>query len=109
MSNNNIYNYNILLEKYDLLKKIDSSLLGYTIEEIFEIGYTNYVRNFIKKSFEHNIVSNEITEKISNSSNKGSYGENIVYDIVVNKFNDLQIEDTSKKPHHGQDFCYNLL
>lgn len=98
---NNLYNYNISLEKYNLLKKIDSNLLSYTIEEIFEIGYTNYVRNFIKKSFEQNIESNEITEKITNSSNKGSYGENIVYDIIVNKFNDLQIEDTSKKPHHG--------
>lgn len=95
------YIYNLNLEKYDLLKKIDNNLLDYTIEEIFEIGYSSYVRNFIKKSFELNI-GNEITNEMTNiKENKGSIGENIVKDILINKFPNFEIEDTSKKPHHG--------
>jgi hypothetical protein len=96
-----IYNYNIPLDKYDLLKKIDKNLLNYTIEEIFEIGYSVYVKNFVKKSFEldTSTTMNNITD--SKNKDKGSHGENIVYDIVVNKFHDLQVEDMSKKPHSG--------
>lgn len=96
-----IYKYNISLEKYELLKKIDKDLLSYTVEEIFEIGYSTYIKNFVKKSFEleNSITSNNITD--SKNKDKGSHGENIVYDIVVNKFHDLQVEDMSKKPHSG--------
>lgn len=97
------YNYNINLDKYNLLKKIDKNLLDYMIDEMFEIGYSNYVKNFVKKSFDDNTTinsnNNEVTE--NKLTNKGTQGENIVYDIIANKFNNVQIENTSKKPHSG--------
>jgi hypothetical protein len=97
----NNYNYNISLDRYSLLKKIDVNLLDCTIEEMFDIGYSTYVKNFVKKSFEidNSLISNEITN--TKDKDKGLYGENIVYDIIINKFNNLIIENTSKIPHSG--------
>jgi hypothetical protein len=99
--NDTNYKFNISLDKYSLLKKIDVNLLEYTIEEIFEIGYSTYIKNFVKKSFEldNSQNNNEITN--SKDKDKGLHGENIVYDIIINKFNNLIIENTGKIPHSG--------
>lgn len=104
--NNNINDtnnikFNLSLDKYSLLKKIDKNLIDFTIEEIFEIGYSSYVKNFIKKSFEIDFNNNEITNNKEKEKNKGYYGENIVYDIILNKFNNLVVEQTGKIPHSG--------
>jgi hypothetical protein len=100
------YNFDLSFNKYNLLNKIDKNLLGSVIEEIFEIGYSTYVKNFVKKSFEldNSIIDNEITN--NSDKNKGTCGENIVYDIIINKFNNLIIENTSKIPHSGD---FNLI
>jgi hypothetical protein len=93
-----IINVPINLDKYSLLKNINEEYLPYILDDIINNGYNIWVKNFI---------NNEITTDFNNitqnklSSTKGQIGENVVQDILVEKFQDFQIENTSKIPHSG--------
>ena len=100
----NDYNYTINLEKYNLLTKINPAYVDTLIEEIFENGYQQYIKNLIKNDLsqlsndtqkQNNITENKI------SSSKGQSGESIVYDILVERFQDYNVENTGKIPHSG--------
>jgi len=105
----NKYNYQINLEKYNLLKKINPDYLATIIDDIFDNGYQQYVRNFIKNEsiVDNTIKGNSITENRYSSSTKGQSGENIVNDILLERFQDYNIENTGKIPHSG-DFQLTL-
>ena len=105
---NNKYNYQINLEKYNLLKKINPDYLATIIDDIFDNGYQQYIRNFIKNEsiVDNTIKNNNITEN-RYSSTKGQSGENIVNDILLERFQDYNIENTGKIPHSG-DFQLTL-
>ena len=94
-----IINYKISLLKYSLFEKIDNLKIPYLIDEIFELGYSYYIKNLIKVDLQ-NQNTNSITES-KLSANKGYTGENIVMDILIDRFNSFQIENTSKIPHSG--------
>jgi len=105
---NNKYDYQINLEKYGLLKKINPDFLGTIIDDIFDNGYQQYVRNFIKnESTTDNVVKNNSVTDNRYSSTKGQSGENIVNDILLERFQDYNIENTGKIPHSG-DFQLTL-
>ena len=105
----NKYNYQINLEKYSLLKKINPDYLATIIDDIFDNGYQQYVKNFIKnESMVDNVIKvNNITENKYSSSTKGQSGENIVNDILLERFQDYNIENTGRIPHSG-DFQLTL-
>ena len=113
INNHNKYDYQINLEKYSLLKKINPDYLATIIDDIFDNGYQQYVRNFIKSESTvdntvNNVVKvNNITENKYSSSTKGQSGENIVNDILLERFQDYNIENTGKIPHSG-DFQLTL-
>lgn len=101
--------HNIKLEKYALLKKINPDYLNVFIEDIFENGYNAYVRSLMGVNGANDVVGgvgvvgavgNSVTEQ-KVSSIKGQVGENIVYDILIDKFPDYTIENTTKIPHSG--------
>jgi hypothetical protein len=96
---NDIITYNINIEKYALLKKINPDYINVIIGDIFENGYNAYVRSLMNTG-EGVSISNAITEQ-KVSSVKGQIGENVVYDILVEKFPDFTIENTSKVGHCG--------
>ncbi len=104
MSNNNPI-YNIDLNKFKLLGNISPDLIEFVIDDIFNLGYNTWVKNFIKTdpnvliNFNQNIPDNNITD--SKLTSKGQSGENIVLDILKDKFPDFQIVNTSKFAHHG--------
>ncbi len=108
MSNNNTNNkltLNIDLDNYKLLSNISPELVDFVIDDIFNLGYNNWVKNFIKAdpsiltNSNQNLTNNNITD--SKLTSKGQSGENIVLDILKDKFPDYQIENTSKFAHHG--------
>ena len=76
----NKYNYQINVEKYSLLKKINPDYLATIIDDIFDNGYQQYVKNFIKnestvENSVNNVVKvNNITENKYSSSTKGQSG-----------------------------------
>jgi hypothetical protein len=96
--------------KYKLLDKIDKEKLEFVIDEIFELGYSQYMKNLIKSDLANDLQSNTqtnlskpinaITES-KYSTLKGSMGEDLVMDIIIEKFNNLCVENTSKIPHSG--------
>jgi hypothetical protein len=110
--------HNIKLEKYALLKKINPDYLNVFIEDIFENGYNTYVRSLMGVNGANGAngvngandavgvmggiggIGNSVTEQ-KVSSIKGQIGENIVYDILIDKFPDYTIENTTKIPHSG--------
>jgi hypothetical protein len=96
--------------KYKLLDKIDKEKLEFVIDEIFELGYSQYMKNLIKSDLANELQSNTQTNlsKPTNaiteskySTLKGSMGEDLVMDIIIEKFNNLCVENTSKIPHSG--------
>lgn len=108
---NNYVNISIGKEKYKLLDKIDETKMSFVIDEIFELGYSQYMKNLIKSDLnnglnclndldERNKITNGITES-KYSTIKGSLGENIVMDILIDKFPNYLIENMSKVPHSG--------
>lgn len=109
----NKYNYQINVEKYSLLKKINPDYLATIIDDIFDNGYQQYVKNFIKNestvenSVNNTVKVNNITENKYSSSTKGQSGENIVNDILLERFQDYNIENTGRIPHSG-DFQLTL-
>jgi hypothetical protein len=109
INNHNKYDYQINLEKYSLLKKINPDYLATIIDDIFDNGYQQYVRNFIKNesTVDNTVKVNNITENKYSSSTKGQSGENIVNDILLERFQDYNIENTGKIPHSG-DFQLTL-
>ena len=96
--------------KYPIFDKIKNEHLEFIISEIIELGYNQYMKNLIKSDLQlinnqnnqNNIINtiNSITES-KYSSIKGSQGENIVIDILIDKFTNCVIENTSKIPHSG--------
>lgn len=102
--------YEIDINKYTFLKNVsekDSLVLSSVIDEIFNLGYHHYIKsltanatlaisntNLKVESETNNITDNKTTSK-------GQLGENVVYDILVEKFSDYQIENMSKIPHSG--------
>jgi len=107
----NDINISISKTKYKLLDKIGIDKLKFVIDEIFELGYSQYMKNFIKQDlidefqFYPNQVNsikpiNSITES-KYSTLKGSMGEDLVMDIIIDKFNNIYVENTSKIPHSG--------
>ena len=95
------YNLEIDLQKYPILNKINKDYLDTVILDIFNNGYNSYVRNqIINTEIINTINTNNITEN-KTSSSKGQLGENIVYEILVERFQDHCIENTSKVPHSG--------
>ena len=107
----------ILKNKYKLLDKIGEDKLEFVIDEIFELGYSMYMKNFIKTDLinefqsyqnqnqnqnQNNLIKpiNTITES-KFSTLKGSMGEDLVMDIIIDKFNNMCVENTSKIPHSG--------
>ncbi len=104
-SNNNKLTLNIDLNNYKLLSNISPDLIEFVIDDIFNLGYNTWIKNFIKTdpnvliNFNQNISDNNITD--SKLTSKGQSGENIVLDILKDKFPDFQIVNTSKFAHHG--------
>jgi hypothetical protein len=93
--------------KYPIFDKIKNEHLEFVISEIIELGYNQYMKNLIKSDLQltnnqNNQINtiNSITES-KYSSIKGSQGENIVIDILIDKFTKCVIENTSKIPHSG--------
>ena len=95
-----IIDYKIDLDKFNFIKNIKTDYLPYVIEEIFNIGYSNYVKSFIKHEIAQSFEETNIITENKNTS-KGQLGESVVYDIIVNKFPDYQVENTSKIPYSG--------
>lgn len=107
-------NISVSKNKYKLLEKIGEDKLKFVIDEIFELGYSQYMKNFIKLDlvdelqFNINQINqtnsikpiNAITES-KYSTLKGSMGEDLVMDIIIDKFNNIYVENTSKIPHSG--------
>ena len=107
----NDINISVSKTKYKLLEKIGEDKLEFVIDEIFELGYFEYMKNFIKldlvDEFKFNTNQtnsiksiNAITES-KYSTLKGSMGEDLVIDIIIDKFNNIYVENTSKIPHSG--------
>ncbi len=104
--NNNLI-YNIDLNKFKLLGNISPDFIEFALDDIFNLGYNNWVKNFIKNdpnilinsNSNQNQTDNNITD--SKLTSKGQSGENIVLDILKDKFPDYLIENTSKLAHHG--------
>ena len=107
----NDINITVSKTKYKLLDKIGKDKLEFVIDEIFELGYSQYMKNFIKHDlidelqFDTNQTNsnkpiNTITET-KYSTLKGSMGEDLVMDIIIHKFNNIYAENTSKIPHSG--------
>jgi hypothetical protein len=78
--------------KYPIFDKIKNEHLEFVISEIIELGYNQYMKNLIKSDLQltnnqNNQINtiNSITES-KYSSIKGSQGENIVIDILIDKF-----------------------
>jgi hypothetical protein len=89
--------------KYTFLKNVKPEFLNIIIEDMFENGYNTYVKSFVRNdinSSENNIIVNNITEN-KQSSQKGQVAENVVYDILVDKFPDYVVENMAKIPHSG--------
>lgn len=102
-------NLNIIIDmnKYALLKKINPEYVNVVIQDIFDNGYNAYVRSLMNGDgslgsggLGGGLGVNAITEQ-KVSSVKGQIGENVVYDILVEKFPDFTIENTSKVGHSG--------
>ena len=110
---------NILIskKKYKLLDKINDIHMPFIVDEIFELGYSMYIKNLIKSDLnnetnttsatnginnleERNKITNGITES-KYSTIKGSLGENVVMDILIDKFPNYLVENMSKVPHSG--------
>lgn len=109
ISSNNI-NIFIPIDKFKLFNEIDKEKLEFVIDEIFDIGYLQYMKNFIKNDFSNENQSNiqQIYPKLVNtiteskfSTLKGSIGEDLIMDIIIEKFNNICVENTSKIPHSG--------
>jgi hypothetical protein len=92
--------YYIDISKYPFLQKIDNDYINIIIDNMFETGYNLYIRNQIKNEVIQNESINYATEN-KFSSTKGTIGENIVQNILIEKFKDCIIENTSKIPHAG--------
>ena len=92
-------NMKINVDKYPLLRRVSKEYLVTVLEDIFDNGYNNYVRNLMRNEYSNNLVQNITENKVS--QNKGQVGENIVYEILLEKFKDYLIESTSKIPHSG--------
>lgn len=96
-------------DKYKFFNEINENKLEYVIDEIIEIGYTYYIKNFIKNGYTnangndmgqlHTQTNNITQSKIS--ALKGAMGEELVMNIIIDKFNNLCVENTSKIPHSG--------
>lgn len=102
-----IDNLKILIskQKYPILNKISEEHLKYVIDEIFELGYSQYMKNLIRTDVQTTLnqqqnLTNSITES-KHSTLKGSMGENIVIDILIDKFPNCVVENMSKIPHSG--------
>jgi hypothetical protein len=95
-----IITHDIKLDKYALLKKINPDYLNVIIEDIFENGYNAYIKTLMNGVTGIGGGINTITEQ-KVSSVKGQIGENMVYDILVEKFPDYTIENTTKVAHSG--------
>ncbi len=103
------YNFKIKFDQYKLLDKINPEFLDTIIEDIFNTGYNIWVKNYIKNDvIAHlNNTNSTNTQELNNitenkqSSAKGQSGENIVIDIVKDKFPDTLVENTSRIPHSG--------
>ena len=93
------YVYKINFEKYPLLRKVGKEYLNTILEYMFDNGYNNYIRNLIRNDNNNNMLSNITENKIS--STKGQAGETVVYEILIDKFKDYIIENTTKIPHSG--------
>jgi len=94
-------------KKYPILDKIKKEQLEFVLDEIVEIGYNQYMKNLTRVDLQSIQVTNNqinttnaITES-KYSSLKGSQGENIVIDILIDKFSNCTIENTTKIPHSG--------
>jgi len=97
------------ISKFPILDKIKINQLEFLIGEIFELGYFQYMKNLIKTDLQSSIINpnlnqinpiNSITEsKYSNA--KGNLGENIVIDILIDKFSNCVVENMTKIPHSG--------
>lgn len=96
--------------KYPLINKINTDFLDVILKDIFDNGYSNYIKGLMNNT-NNNLINilnstpeNETNNKITDnktSSSKGQLGENLVYDIIIEKFPDLIIENTSRIPHSG--------
>ncbi len=100
-TNQDILDYKVNLSQYKLLAGISEEYLPFVLDDIFSIGYNTWVKNFIRNdlSSQNQESNNNITE--SKLTSKGQHGENIVIDILKDKFPDYQIENTSKMSHSG--------
>lgn len=100
---NNFYQLNVPKSKYSLLNQIELTKLPYLLDDIFELGYNTWIKNNIKSEFANsNVNSNtNILTESKQSNGKGLMGENIVMDIIIDRFPNLQIVNTSKIPHSG--------
>ena len=96
-------NFLININKYSFLKNVRPEFLKIIVEDMFENGYNSYVKSFVRNDInnnDNNIVVNNITEN-KQSSQKGQVAENVVYDILVDKFPDYVVENMAKIPHSG--------
>lgn len=120
----NEINISVQKDKYKLLDKIDKDKLELVLDDIFELGYSQYMKKFIKQDLfddlDLNINFNQIKPYQVNQANqanqvnqinsitesklsthKGFMGEDLIMDILLNKFNNFCVENTSKIPHSG--------
>jgi hypothetical protein len=103
--------YEIDINKYTFLKNVsekDSLVLNSVIDEIFNLGYHHYIKSLITITNTTLAISTntKVESEINNitdnkTTSKGQLGENVVYDILVEKFPDYQIDNMSKIPHSG--------
>lgn len=108
-TDNDYVNISIKKKKYKLFEKINETYIPFVIDEIFELGYSMYMKNLIKSDNifnmgydpeERNKITNGITES-KYSTTKGNQGENVVLDILIDKFPNYLVENKSKVPHSG--------
>ena len=102
----NNLNYQLDLTEFKLLSNISPDYLPFVLNDIFSIGYNTWIKNFIRNDpsiLNLNLNPTQTENNITDSklTSKGQTGENIVIDILKEKFPDFQIENTSKYPQSG--------
>jgi hypothetical protein len=103
---------------YPLLFQLKRKELDKTIYKIFDIGYSimypsheESIENIEKSEFNHKIKSLEMSlEKLiglsSSSSKKGELAENILQNIFLQRYGDIEFKNTSQTPHCGDAWLY---
>src|SRR3972149_6914600 len=106
-----ILKLHIDINNFPMLFKINNNDLGELCYYIFERGYKSY---FPSQDLQEQNINNQFTLLTQNLQNmlgieshkKGVIGEDMVYNIIKNKFKDHTLEITRHEPHKGDGIIW---